>query len=678
MEILGTKKYGWVFFFMTLICFFLYGSSLHNGFLLDDNTEILQKSILHDFKHLGYVLRNIDLPSGESIELHHRPVSSLVRMILYHFFKGNAFYYHLFNIVLFVLDCFLLFLLVILLTKDDALAFFTALLYMVHPINSISVNFVAAHEVLLFGIFSQLTGIMFLLWAQQHILGKRVCYYGLSLICFVLSLLTQEITISLPIFIFMIAYLVKKFNFQDSARIALPYILVAIGYSLFKFSFSNRAAHVLLKHMTESQVGIREYLASMVQLLGWYFSKLVIPTDIVLMWNMKAGEHAGELTAMIGFLLAAVFFGVTLRYRCKDIKFFAFFWFLLGLVPISVLCFLYYDPLGFVIEPHWFFFTQGGFFLLLAIVLKDVKAHIPRWAWATVCILLLASWTQWTKSYNLVWKNEKSYAQYWSNVVPHNAYALRALGKAYAQDGEYEKALFYLNKALVYLDTAALYHDMGEVYIQLNQLDNAKKYLQKCLQIQPGYEHAYNSLGTIYFREKDLNKAQEMFRKAIAIDPFDITALLNLADVYIIVNKTSDAIQVLQKILEINRQHRERRNILVKLAVLYNQEKNFDKSFEMINTIVKENLAPDSFLALSVAFKTMGNRALALSVLDSCLRIYPYSKEAYLLYGVILVELQKYDEARHIWETGLRFIPGDEELKKNIRMLQELLSGVKD
>ena len=98
---------------MTLVCFFLYSNSLRNGFLLDDYPQILQKSILHDFKHLGYVLKNIDLTSGQNIELHHRPVTSVVRMLLYHFFKADVFYYHLFNILLFLSNGLLLFCLLI-------------------------------------------------------------------------------------------------------------------------------------------------------------------------------------------------------------------------------------------------------------------------------------------------------------------------------------------------------------------------------------------------------------------------------------------------------------------------------------------------------------------------------------------------------------------------------------
>ncbi len=671
-------KYFNLFLLLCLVCFLLYGRSLSNGFLLDDYTEILDKSILHDFKYLPYVLQNKDAQSGQSIELHHRPVSSVLRMVLYHFFKANAFYYHLVNILLFAGSCFLFFVLVLLLTSHGGLALSAALMYTVHPINSIPVNFVAGHEMILYGIFLQLAAISFLLDYEK---GKKNLFFFLSLIFFALALFTQEITIVFPVFVFLLAWVLKKNNVSNALRISSPYFGVALGYSVLKSLFAKMSSHVLLNNILISQVSATEYLASLFHLIGWYLAKLFIPIDIVLMWNIRPVHCSWLWPLWIVFLIAVFCFAIWKTWG-RSIRSFALGWFALGLIPVSAICFIYFFPLGFVIEPHWFFFTQGGFFLFLAVLFQEIKKYIRPALWFLFFAALLFYWGCWAWTYVPVWKNEKSYAQFWASVVVDNAYALRGLGKAYAQEGNYELALFYLKKAMITLNHHALLQDVGEVYLQMNQLKQAKEYFERCLRAEPRYAAAYNGLGTAYSQERDWDNARAMFLKATAIDPYDITAWHNLADIDIIVNKSQEAIATLQHILQLNPHHTERKNILAKLAVLYNRQKNFDQSLAIISTVIKEDPRPESFLTLSAAFKTMGNWGVALSMLDACLQNYPQSQEAYLLYGTILAELEKYSEAINVWKQGIAVgqkvyrkdvAVMNHKFENNIRLAEDLL-----
>ncbi len=93
------------------------------------------------------------------------------------------------------------------------------------------------------------------------------------------------------------------------------------------------------------------------------------------------------------------------------------------------------------------------------------------------------------------------------------------MGLFYLNSNNTEEASKYLNKALSldprhYMAMNAL----GLISAMKGDFQQAASYYQRCLQVEPAFSEARNNLGTAYQELGDLDKAQQEFQKA-ADDP---------------------------------------------------------------------------------------------------------------------------------------------------------------
>ncbi|MBU0993668.1 MAG: tetratricopeptide repeat protein [Proteobacteria bacterium] len=92
------------------------------------------------------------------------------------------------------------------------------------------------------------------------------------------------------------------------------------------------------------------------------------------------------------------------------------------------------------------------------------------------------------------------------------AEALRNLGEAYIQQGNYSAALKELLKAETLTpNDPYLQNAMGRAYMGKDRLDIAISHFKKAILLKPDYAAAINSLGAAYLAAKDWDKAIEIF-----------------------------------------------------------------------------------------------------------------------------------------------------------------------
>jgi len=569
------SKNHFIFFILAVLCFLAYGSTLFNGFFLDDYSMLIDDAKMHDLKNLPYNL----LHSRTGVEeiKHFRPVSIIFRMLLYRFFSDNAFYYHLVNILLFTLSCFLFFKFSELLTKDRHVAFLSSLLFCLHPLNHIAVNFVTGHEILLFGIFAFLSVIKFL----QFLEGDKQRALYLSVLFYFLAILTQEINFFIIPVIFLIAFFVKKKRLADSLRLCLPYFLVGILYLVFKIFVSFQAIEVF-KGNIPAGFGFADYFFSLLELYGWYLTKFFHPADIVFIWNTY-GHQENRFLMVAAAALFFIFCFLFLNWYKRDLKSFLLLWFLSGFLPVTFLCFVYYSAMGPVIEPHWFFFTSGGVFLFLALYLEVLRKKIPRLLWLSLCAMIFISWAAWISVYNSVWKTARSYSFYWLKIAPHNPYALLSIAQSYEREDDPRQAVFYYQKVLSSFGSHfSIYSGMALAFEKMGEWEQSKAALQKALEINPRFSELHDRLGVLLFEEGDLVPARQEFQKADDLDKNNCNALRNLADTQILLNETRDASMSLQRYL-VGCSEIEPEAALAKLIVCYyqmEQKKEFKEAFD--------------------------------------------------------------------------------------------------
>ena len=80
--------------------------------------------------------------------------------------------------------------------------------------------------------------------------------------------------------------------------------------------------------------------------------------------------------------------------------------------------------------------------------------------------------------------------------------------------------------------TAVLVNKTGIAYHQLLDLDNARKYYEKALKLNPEYSEAVNNLGTVYYAKKNYRRAATQYKRALRLAPKSASIHSNLGTAY--------------------------------------------------------------------------------------------------------------------------------------------------
>jgi hypothetical protein len=123
-----------------------------------------------------------------------RPVSQWLFLLNYWFWDTNATGYYIVNIGLHALNAFLVYLLVLRVTRKHFGALAASLFFALHPIHPDSVCWIADSVDLLATFFLLLSTVYFVLFRRHH----RRLYYFVTLVGFALATLTKESTLTLP------------------------------------------------------------------------------------------------------------------------------------------------------------------------------------------------------------------------------------------------------------------------------------------------------------------------------------------------------------------------------------------------------------------------------------------------------------------------------------------------
>ncbi|MCL4851251.1 MAG: tetratricopeptide repeat protein [Bryobacteraceae bacterium] len=123
-------------------------------------------------------------------------------------------------------------------------------------------------------------------------------------------------------------------------------------------------------------------------------------------------------------------------------------------------------------------------------------------------------------------------------------------GDALMDRKNYQEAIATYQDAV--RDQAILMNKIGIAYHQLTDLDTAKRYYERALQINPNYSEAINNLGTVYYAKKDYGKAEREYKKALKLTPESASIYSNLGTAYFARKRYDDAMQAYQKALSLD------------------------------------------------------------------------------------------------------------------------------
>jgi tetratricopeptide (TPR) repeat protein len=96
------------------------------------------------------------------------------------------------------------------------------------------------------------------------------------------------------------------------------------------------------------------------------------------------------------------------------------------------------------------------------------------------------------------------------------------------------------SSAKAFYEKAMRFHKRG-------RLQDAKRFYQEALRLDPSYVDALNNLGVLYIRDKDYTAARRSFEKAIKLQPRYVDSYYNLACLYAIEGDERQSLDHLKK-----------------------------------------------------------------------------------------------------------------------------------
>jgi len=129
------------------------------------------------------------------------------------------------------------------------------------------------------------------------------------------------------------------------------------------------------------------------------------------------------------------------------------------------------------------------------------------------------------------------------------AKAFEAMGRAYKELGQPEKAEEYLNKA-------------AEIYLSSEREDQAEEILNEILEVNPDTINVYNTMGVLYRRKGDYPTALKHYEKALKIHPEEPNIYYNIGRIHVEMKNLDEAKSCFSKALELDPRFKEAREIL--------------------------------------------------------------------------------------------------------------------
>jgi tetratricopeptide (TPR) repeat protein len=100
--------------------------------------------------------------------------------------------------------------------------------------------------------------------------------------------------------------------------------------------------------------------------------------------------------------------------------------------------------------------------------------------------------------------------------------------------------------------SAVLLNKIGVAYHHLFALDQARKYYQQALAINPAYPDALNNLAAVYHGQHDYKQAERLYKQALKYSPNSAVTYCNLGTSYFADEKYKPGMQAYHKALQLN------------------------------------------------------------------------------------------------------------------------------
>jgi protein O-mannosyl-transferase len=592
--------------------FLIYGKVLFGGFVFDDHKTIVGNAVITGPIDIGK-LWNLNKP---------RFLTSFSYALNYNLSGPNPISFHLVNIVIHIINSFLVFFIVRYLLNflgnnksgilnNPFIPLLSAVIFLVHPIQTSAVSYISQRYAVLSALF-YFSAFLFYLKAISEtgkslivsFLNPRfIMFYFISLVCASYSFLTKENSYTLPVIILVTnIFIIQWVNVERLKKIVFsaPFFILAV--LIFYISYAMPSGVNIGKTVTSLSmkqdvvIGRTEYFLTELNVIRTYTKLLIFPVKQNIDYDFPISKLPLDLNTLFsGSLIVILLFLAFYFYRKAKIISFSIIFFFISLSVESS-----FIPIIDVIFEHRLYLPMFGFSFMSAYLMvyfwdlmRKKKLHRLKGIYKMLILIYIFILASLTFFRNNVWISELTL---WSDAVKKSHDKARVhynLAIALHDNNRIPEAVKEFEHTLK-LDPKdrGAYQNLGAIYEAKGDKEKALSYYIKAVENNPYEISVHNALGSFYAKNGNNEAAERQYKAIIALDSQNAKAYDSLGVIYANVGKFDEAVSNHYKALRINP---ELDTAYFNLGNVYFAQKKYGESLANFEEAIIQN--PGNYLA---------------------------------------------------------------------------------
>jgi len=577
---LNKSKEIFVPLFIALLSFAVYLPALKNGFVTwDDGMYIYKNPSL-----LPVSFQYVKWSFGSFAAGNWHPLTWISYGIDNALWNLDPFGYHLVNVLLHALNAVLVYFLAVRLigkgiegegqrtvTDDRRDRWFvliaataTGVLFGVHPVHVESVAWVSERKDVLYSLFFISGMLSYIAYCREH--GGQAGnqgvpalrgYYVLTVIFFLLSLLSKPMAITFPFVLLVLDwYPLRRMHDKATTKLILektPFFLMCLISGVMTLKAQSLGGSV----QSFDTVPFLTRIMNVCRSLVLYISKIIVPVNLSPYYPYPPGSSGMiNINTLLYVVITGLIVVIVVRSLKKSRLWAALFaYFIVTLLPVLGLV----QTGGQAMADRYMYLPSLSLFILAGLC----TAGLMMWSFrggvlrrsgvALIIVLVTAGLSCATIAQISVWKSGETL---WDRVValnPDLPYAYNNRGIYYHEETRFEEAIQDFDKGIA-IDpgNVMLYINRAYSKIKLDRFDDALQDISMAVSIAPDSWKVYYIRGKLFAASGKNEEAMKDYSRVIELNPSMADVYNNRANVLVRMGHFADAIKDYTKALELS------------------------------------------------------------------------------------------------------------------------------
>ena len=587
--------------------------SVGNGYVGLDDSLILNNPAITSISPANIL--DIIVPDPGNFGSY-QPLRTIAHALVYSISGTSPAGYIILNLILYSLNCLLVYLLALRLTgsflpdgltgRSRYIALVTALLFAVHPLHVEVVSWLQGGKQSLMAVFFLLSTIFY----HDFLIRGKWWRYVASLAGCVLALASQPGAVALP-FVWVVLDIFVAKGSRRGIRQSVVRLLPVIAPAAIL------AVRVIMSPAAgDSELGFLSWIFYLPWLWVQYLVKLFLAVNLNGRYPYNALHAISPLKLMYWPVLCAAFWFLYRSVGRNRLAVFALIWFAVCLLPTSG-----FVATGTLMADRYVYLSSIGFSLWLALAIYRLEQSDRKKLIRLALMILLISFAAISVRRQFDWRNKHTFWSRVLNVYPRHSQAMFNIAEEYQMNGDFERA--------------------RELYSQ-------------AVSVSPGYMKAYNNLGICLRNLGDEKSALEMFTKAQKLAPTRSEVWVNVGISQARTGEVDKALESFDYAISLG--GKARRTVYYNKSRLLFALGRDNEALKSLDRAVKEYarwIPSEGWQWIGRTLLERGRIALALSYMDYGVELPGFDSECWETFGQLQMYAGRYKQALSSFEYSL-------------------------